>query len=112
MAKAKAGRTCNSITLKCVELCGSLGYGEDELLEKWSRDSKILLLTSRDHILALETQRVDRPNGSCFDRRFEQVNAQPREGHCDHRVTAESRHRYLVDHRARPEARLVVGERA
>ncbi|MAR91682.1 MAG: acyl-CoA dehydrogenase family protein [Pseudomonadota bacterium] len=42
MAKAKAGRTCNSITLKCVELCGSLGYGEDELLEKWSRDSKIL----------------------------------------------------------------------
>jgi acyl-CoA dehydrogenase len=42
MAKAKAGRACNSITLKCVELCASLGYGEDELLEKWSRDSKIL----------------------------------------------------------------------
>lgn len=42
MAKAKAGRTANEITLKCVELCGSLGYEEDELLEKWARDSKIL----------------------------------------------------------------------
>ena len=42
MAKAKAGRTCNAVTLKCVELCSSMGYGEDELLEKWSRDSKIL----------------------------------------------------------------------
>lgn len=42
MAKAKAGRTCNTVTLKCVELCSSLGYGEEELLEKWSRDSKIL----------------------------------------------------------------------
>ncbi|HAG94519.1 MAG: acyl-CoA dehydrogenase [Pseudomonadales bacterium] len=42
MAKAKAGRACNAITLKCVELCSGLGYSEDELLEKWSRDSKIL----------------------------------------------------------------------
>ncbi|MDY7026144.1 MAG: acyl-CoA dehydrogenase family protein [Pseudomonadota bacterium] len=42
MSKAKAGRTCNAITLKCVELCGSLGYSERELLEKWARDSKIL----------------------------------------------------------------------
>lgn len=42
MAKAKAGRVCNDITLKCVELCASLGYGEQELLEKWARDSKIL----------------------------------------------------------------------
>ncbi|MBK8973524.1 MAG: acyl-CoA dehydrogenase family protein [Hahellaceae bacterium] len=42
VAKAKAGRTCNAITLRCVELCGSQGYGEDELLEKWARDSKIL----------------------------------------------------------------------
>ncbi len=42
MAKAKAGRTANAITLKCVELCSGLGYSEDELLEKWSRDSKIL----------------------------------------------------------------------
>ena len=42
MSKAKAGRVGNEITLKCVELAGSLGYGETELLEKWSRDSKIL----------------------------------------------------------------------
>lgn len=42
MAKAKAGRTGNEITLGCVELLGSLGYSEDELLEKWARDSKIL----------------------------------------------------------------------
>ncbi|MDO8266556.1 MAG: acyl-CoA dehydrogenase family protein [Moraxellaceae bacterium] len=42
IAKAKAGRVGNEITLKCVELCASIGYGEDELLEKWARDSKIL----------------------------------------------------------------------
>ena len=42
MAKAKAGRVGNEITLKCVELCGAAGYLEDELLEKWARDSKIL----------------------------------------------------------------------
>lgn len=42
MAKAKAGRVGNYITLKCVELCGSVGYCEDELLEKWARDSKII----------------------------------------------------------------------
>ena len=42
MAKAKAGRTGSDITLRCVELAGSLGYGEHELLEKWARDSKIL----------------------------------------------------------------------
>lgn len=42
IAKAKAGRVGNDITLKCVELAASLGYGEDELLEKWARDSKIL----------------------------------------------------------------------
>ena len=42
MAKAKAGRVGSDITLGCVELAGSLGYGEGELLEKWARDSKIL----------------------------------------------------------------------
>lgn len=42
ISKAKAGRICNEITLKCVELAASVGYNEDELLEKWSRDSKIL----------------------------------------------------------------------
>lgn len=42
MCKAKAGRVGNAITLECVELLGNLGYGEQELLEKWARDSKIL----------------------------------------------------------------------
>jgi len=42
MSKAKAGRSVVDITLKCVELCGALGYSEDSLLEKWSRDAKIL----------------------------------------------------------------------
>jgi acyl-CoA dehydrogenase len=42
MAKAKAGRTANSVTLRCAEICGALGYSEGELLEKWARDSKIL----------------------------------------------------------------------
>jgi acyl-CoA dehydrogenase len=42
MAKAKAGRTCVNVALQCVELCGSLGYGEGALLEKWARDAKIL----------------------------------------------------------------------
>ncbi|HEY6780040.1 MAG TPA: acyl-CoA dehydrogenase family protein, partial [Thermoleophilaceae bacterium] len=42
MAKAKAGRGCVEIALGCVELCGSLGYGEGDLLEKWARDAKIL----------------------------------------------------------------------
>lgn len=42
MAKAKAGRTCVDVSLKCVELCGSLGYSEHSLLEKWARDAKIL----------------------------------------------------------------------
>jgi acyl-CoA dehydrogenase len=42
MCKAKAGRVGNHITLRCVELCGGLGYSEQELLEKWARDSKIL----------------------------------------------------------------------
>ena len=42
MAKAKAGRTCVEVALKCVELCGAAGYGETELLEKWARDAKIL----------------------------------------------------------------------
>jgi len=42
MAKAKAGRVGSDITLSCVELAGSVGYAEGELLEKWARDSKIL----------------------------------------------------------------------
>ena len=42
MCKAKAGRMGNAVTLRCVELCSSLGYGENELLEKFARDSKII----------------------------------------------------------------------
>lgn len=42
LAKAKAGRTCVDVALKCVELAGSIGYTETALLEKWSRDAKIL----------------------------------------------------------------------
>ncbi|TLW91957.1 acyl-CoA dehydrogenase [Saccharomonospora piscinae] len=42
MAKAKAGRTVVDVTLRCVELAGTLGYTEDSLLEKWARDAKIL----------------------------------------------------------------------
>lgn len=42
MSKAKAGRVGNAVTLKCVELASSIGYTEGSLLEKWSRDSKIL----------------------------------------------------------------------
>ncbi|MBV7295913.1 acyl-CoA dehydrogenase family protein [Corynebacterium sp. TAE3-ERU12] len=40
--KAKAGRAATDITLKAVELTGTYGYSERNLLEKWSRDSKIL----------------------------------------------------------------------
>ena len=42
MCKAKAGRVGNDITLKCVEICGSLGYSEQYLIEKFARDSKII----------------------------------------------------------------------
>jgi acyl-CoA dehydrogenase len=41
-SKAKAGRAGTDIALRCVALCGSIGYGESELLEKWARDAKIL----------------------------------------------------------------------
>ncbi len=42
MAKAKAGRTCVDVAMRCVRLAGSLGYSEELLLEKWARDGKIL----------------------------------------------------------------------
>ena len=42
MCKAKAGRMGNYVTLRCVELCQSLGYSEVNLLEKFARDSKIV----------------------------------------------------------------------
>lgn len=42
MCKAKAARTGNAVTLKCVELCGEIGYSEQTLLEKLARDSKVI----------------------------------------------------------------------
>ncbi|MBJ7347904.1 MAG: acyl-CoA dehydrogenase family protein, partial [Thermoleophilaceae bacterium] len=42
MAKAKAGRVGTDIALRCVKLCGTVGYSENDLLEKWARDVKIL----------------------------------------------------------------------
>ena len=42
MSKAKAGRMGNAVALKCVEICGQLGYSQAELLEKFARDSKII----------------------------------------------------------------------
>lgn len=42
MAKAKAARVANELTLTCIELVGPRAYDEGELLEKWARDSKIL----------------------------------------------------------------------
>lgn len=41
MSKAKAGRSGSYVALKAVELCQSLGYCTDDLLEKFARDSKI-----------------------------------------------------------------------
>ncbi len=42
MSKAKAGRTGTDVTLKAVELAGTIGYSQRTLLEKWGRDAKIL----------------------------------------------------------------------
>ncbi|HIQ12454.1 MAG TPA: acyl-CoA dehydrogenase, partial [Caldilineales bacterium] len=41
MAKTKAGKVVTSITQKCVELLGPLGYSREYLVEKWMRDAKI-----------------------------------------------------------------------
>ena len=42
ICKAKAGRMATDLTLRAVEMAGAYGYSERDLLEKWSRDSKIL----------------------------------------------------------------------
>jgi acyl-CoA dehydrogenase len=42
MGKAKAARVASDITLKAVEMAGTIGYSENTLLEKWARDSKIM----------------------------------------------------------------------
>jgi acyl-CoA dehydrogenase len=66
MAKAKAGRTCVDVTLGCVELCGSVGYGESELLEKWARDAKILDIfegTQQIQLLIVARQLLGKSSG-------------------------------------------------
>jgi acyl-CoA dehydrogenase len=63
IAKAKAGRTGVDVALGCVELCGSVGYGEDALLEKWARDAKILDLfegTQQIQLLIIARQLLGR----------------------------------------------------
>ena len=42
MCKAKGGRTATLITQKCSELMGPLGISSETLMEKWTRDAKIL----------------------------------------------------------------------
>jgi len=66
MAKAKAGRTANAITLRCVELTGAAGYEERELLEKWARDSKILDIfegTQQIQMLIVARRLLDKKSG-------------------------------------------------
>jgi acyl-CoA dehydrogenase len=66
MAKAKAGRTGTDIALRCVALCGSVGLGEGELLEKWARDVKILDLfegTQQIQLLIVARQLLGKTSG-------------------------------------------------
>ncbi len=66
MAKAKAGRTCVDVTLGCVELCGSVGYSESDLLEKWARDAKILDIfegTQQIQLLIVARQLLGKSSG-------------------------------------------------
>jgi acyl-CoA dehydrogenase len=66
MAKAKAGRTGTDVALRCVALCGSVGYREGELLEKWARDVKILDLfegTQQIQLLIVARQLLGKTSG-------------------------------------------------
>jgi acyl-CoA dehydrogenase len=66
MGKAKAGRTGTDVALRCVALCGSVGYGEGELLEKWARDVKILDLfegTQQIQLLIVARQLLGKTSG-------------------------------------------------
>ena len=63
MAKAKAGRTCVDVAMRCVRLAGALGYSEELLLEKWARDAKILDIfegTQQIQLLILARQLLGR----------------------------------------------------
>jgi acyl-CoA dehydrogenase len=66
MAKAKAGRVANEITLRVIELIGARAYDETELLEKWSRDSKILDIfegTQQIQMLIVSRQLLGKTSG-------------------------------------------------
>jgi acyl-CoA dehydrogenase len=66
MAKAKAGRVGTDIALRCLALCGSVGYGEGELLEKWARDVKILDIfegTQQIQLLIVARQLLGKTSG-------------------------------------------------
>ena len=41
ICKVKAGKVVTTVTQKCVELLGPLGYSRELLVEKWMRDAKI-----------------------------------------------------------------------
>jgi len=63
MSKAKAGRACVDIALRCVALAGASGYAETSLLEKWARDAKILDLfegTQQIQLLIIARQLLGR----------------------------------------------------
>ncbi len=66
MAKAKAGRMGTEVALGCVALCGAAGLREDELLEKWARDAKILDLfegTQQIQLLIVARQLLGKTSG-------------------------------------------------
>ena len=53
---------------RCVELCGSVGYGENELLEKWARDAKILDIfegTQQIQLLIVARQLLGKSSRNC-----------------------------------------------
>ena len=47
MAKAKAGRTANAVTLRCAELCGALGYERDASCSRSGRATRRSWTSSR-----------------------------------------------------------------
>ena len=66
MAKAKAGRMVVDTTLRCCELCGTIGYAEDDLLEKWARDAKILDIfegTQQIQLLVVARRLLEKSSG-------------------------------------------------
>ena len=70
------------IALRCVALCGAAGYGEDELLEKWARDAKILDIfegTQQIQLLIIARQLLGKTSAELQARHdFARVNRPPR----------------------------------